>query len=350
MKRKDIRDVAIADLVKFIEKSGDKAFRAKQIHEWFWNKGARSFDALKNIPNSLINIFQEEFSFPVLEIQEIQKSSDGTAKFSFISHDKKLTEGVLIPSLKRVTACISTQVGCPLGCSFCATGKLGFERNLSAGEIFDQITLMQSYALENYQNPISNIVIMGMGEPMLNFDACSNAIQKLTSPTYKGMSPKRITLSTVGLCDGIYTLADKQLGVELAISLHCAIQSEREKLIPTAKLNTLSEISDALIYYHQKTDQRITIEYVLLKDVNDQALHSRSLAEFCKSIPVKINIIEFNPTEGIPFSKSDDKVRAEFAAYLESKNLIVNVRKSRGKDIAAACGQLAGKTIKTEGI
>lgn len=350
MKKIDIRDLGIADLAKFIEKNGDKAFRAKQIHEWFWNKGARQFDALKNIPNSLIDLLQEEFCFPTLEIHEIQKSTDGTAKFTFISEDKKLTEGVLIPSLKRVTACISVQVGCPLGCKFCATGQLGFDRNLSAGEIFDQITLMQSYALETYENPISNIVIMGMGEPLLNLDACTDAIQKLTSPMYKGMSPKRITLSTVGLCDGIYTLADKQLGIELAISLHSAIQNERERLIPVAKLNPLSEITDALIYYHQKTDQRVTIEYVLLKDVNDQAIHSKTLAEFCKSIPVKINIIEFNPTEGIPYSKSDDKVRAEFAAYLESKNLIVNVRKSRGKDIAAACGQLAGKIIKSEGI
>lgn len=350
MKKIDIRDLGIADLAKFIEKNGEKGFRVKQIHEWFWNKGARQFDDLKNIPKSLIDKLQEEFSFHALEIQEIQKSSDTTAKFSFISHDKKLTEGVLIPSLKRVTACISTQVGCPLGCSFCATGKLGFDRNLSAGEIFDQITLMQAYALENYQNPISNIVIMGMGEPMLNLEACSNAIQKLTSPLYKGMSPKRITLSTVGLCDGIYNLADKQLGIELAISLHSAIQSEREKLIPTAKLNPLSEITDALKYYHQKTNQRITIEYVLLKNVNDQAIHSRTLAEFCKSIPVKVNIIEFNPTEGIPYSKSDDKTRADFANYLESKNLIVNVRKSRGKDIAAACGQLAGKITKSDRI
>lgn len=350
MKKIDIRNLGIEDLTKFIEKNGDKAFRAKQIHEWFWNKGAPSFDALKNIPKSLIEKLIENFSFPVLEIHEIQKSTDGTAKFTFISEDKKLTEGVLIPSLKRVTACISTQVGCPLGCKFCATGQLGFDRNLSAGEIFDQITLMQSYALETYENPISNIVIMGMGEPLLNLDACTDAIQKLISPIYKGMSPKRITLSTVGLCDGIYTLADMQLGIELAISLHSAIQSERERLIPAAKLNPLSEITDALKYYHQKTDQRVTIEYVLLKDVNDQAIHSRTLAEFCKSIPVKINIIEFNPTAGIPYSKSDDKVRAEFAAFLESKNLIVNVRKSRGKDIAAACGQLAGKITKSDEI
>ena len=263
MKKIDIRNLGIEDLTKFIEKNGDKAFRAKQIHEWFWNKGARSFDALKNIPKSLIEKLIENFSFPVLEIHEIQKSTDGTAKFTFISEDKKLTEGVLIPSLKRVTACISTQVGCPLGCKFCATGQLGFDRNLSAGEIFDQITLMQSYALETYENPISNIVIMGMGEPLLNLDACTDAIQKLISPIYKGMSPKRITLSTVGLCDGIYTLADMQLGIELAISLHSAIQSERERLIPAAKLNPLSEITDALKYYHQKTDQRVTIEYVL---------------------------------------------------------------------------------------
>ncbi len=350
MKELDIREVELATLAQIIEDFGEKSFRAKQIHEWFWKKGARRFDELNNIPKLLVEKLQSEYFFHALEIHEIQKSVDGTAKFSFISHDKKITEGVLIPSQKRVTACISTQVGCPLKCSFCATGKLGFDRNLSTGEIFDQISLMSSFALETYQNPISNIVIMGMGEPLLNLDACTEAIRKLTNPLYKGMSPKRITLSTVGLCDGIYSLADKKIGVELAISLHSAIQSEREQIIPAARVNTLEEITNALKYYHQVTNQRITIEYVLLKEINDQAHHSRALAEFCKPFPVKINIIEYNHTQGIPFSKSDDSVRATFASFLESKNLIVNVRKSRGKDIAAACGQLANIIKNQEDI
>jgi 23S rRNA (adenine2503-C2)-methyltransferase len=340
----DIRETELSVLTNFIISTGDKAFRAKQIQEWIWKKGARSFAELKNIPKSLIEHLQKEYEFRALEISEIQESGDGTAKFSFISSDKKLTEGVLIPSKKRVTACISTQVGCPLRCQFCATGKLGFDRNLSAGEIFDQITLMSEYSNRHFQTAISNIVIMGMGEPFLNFEACSRFIKNLTSPEFKGMSPKRITLSSVGLCDGIYALADLQSGVEFALSLHCAVQTERELLIPVAKTNTLQDITKALKYYHQKTEQRITIEYVLLKDVNDQIKHAQALADFCKSIPVKINIIEFNPTEDISFSKSDEKTVLKFVEFLESKNLIVNVRKSRGKDIAAACGQLAGIT------
>jgi 23S rRNA (adenine2503-C2)-methyltransferase len=338
----DIREADLGTLTDFITSNGEKAFRAKQIQEWIWKKGVRKFAELKNIPKTLQESLEKEFEFSALDTYEIHKSVDGTAKFTFVSNDQKYTEGVLIPRKTRVTACISTQIGCPLRCGFCATGKLGFDRNLSVGEIFDQITLMSAYSLDNYQSSISNIVIMGMGEPFLNFEACSGFIKKLTSPEFKGMSPKRITLSSVGLCDGIYALADRQLGVEFALSLHCAIQSERELIIPVAKNNTLDEITKALKYYHQKTDQRITIEYVLLKEINDQIKHAQALSEFCKSFPVKINIIEYNPTEDIPFSKSDERNSIKFVEYLESKNLIVNVRKSRGKDIGAACGQLAG--------
>lgn len=341
MEKPDIRKIESSVLKSFLEKTGDKPFRTKQINEWLWKKGVRDFDSMKNLSSNLISELKKNFAFNVLRENEVLKSNDGTVKFSFKTHDHKITEGVLIPSGTRMTACISTQVGCPLGCSFCATGRLGFDRNLSHGEIFDQLSIIQEYSIKNNGQSLSNIVIMGMGEPMLNFDAVMKMINIITSSEYWGMSPKRITLSTVGLTKGIIALAEKNCGIELAVSLHCAIQEQREELIPIAFSNNLTSLTEALKYYHKKTNQRITLEYVLLKDVNDQMEHAIALAHFCKSFPVKVNIIEYNAVKEIDYKKSNKDTLSKFETFLTSKNILVNVRKSRGEDIAAACGQLA---------
>ncbi len=346
MNKKDIRKINDKELADFLLSVGEKTFRVKQINEWLWKKGIRDFDSMKNLPKKLIDEMKSKFSFEALKVGEVLKSTDGTVKFSFITIDKKITEGVLIPSGTRRTACISSQVGCPLACSFCATGQSGFERNLSFTEIFDEVSILQEYSIANDGTSLSNIVIMGMGEPMLNLEETIKMIDIVTSPNYWGMSPKRITLSTAGIIKGIYKLADLNMGVELAVSLHCAIQDQRLELMPAAFANPLGQLSDALKYYNKKTDQRITIEYVLLKNVNDKIEHAMALAQFCKSFPVKVNIIEYNAFSGLGFEKSTKDSLFKFEEFLSSKNIVVNVRKSRGEDIMAACGQLAAKNKK----
>jgi 23S rRNA (adenine2503-C2)-methyltransferase len=263
-------------------------------------------------------------------------------KFLFRLFDDVLIEGVLIPSQGRVTACLSSQAGCALKCSFCATGTLGFTRQLRFWEIIDQYTLMNRRALEVFDTHISNIVLMGMGEPLLNYEPVCKAIEIMTSPDGNGLSPSRITLSTVGIVEGIRKLADNGFKANLAVSLHIADNEKRSQLIPVNKTNSVHELQDALRYYVEKTNQRITIEYVLLHKINDSLEDAEKLCRFCKAFPVKINIIEYNAT-CISLSPALHEAKTAFIAYLESKNLIVNVRQSRGKDIAAACGQLVGK-------
>lgn len=347
MDRKNIRKIEDKELTAFLLDIGEKPYRLKQIHEWLWKKGVRDFDSMKNLPKKLIDELKNHFCFEELKAEQILVSSDGTVKFSFLTHDNKITEGVLIPSGSRRTACISTQVGCPLACSFCATGQSGFDRNLSFPEIFDELSIIKDYSIAVDGNSLSNIVIMGMGEPMLNLEATLKMIDTITSPNYWGMSPKRITLSTVGIIKGIYAFAEVNNGVELAVSLHNAIQEERLEIIPVAFANPIVQLSEALKYYYKKTGQRITIEYVLLKNVNDKIEHAEALAQFCKNFPVKVNIIEYNSTS-LRFKKSTNESLFIFEEFLKSKNIVVNVRKSRGEDIMAACGQLAAKNKKNK--
>lgn len=336
----DIRNISNGQLEDFLLSIGEKKFRAKQIWSWLWQKGVGSFDEMTNISAALREQLAAHFSFRRAEIAQEAQSRDNTAKFAFRYYDNALVEGVLIPSGDRVTACISSQVGCPLKCSFCATGSMGYIRNLHYSEIVDEYVLMDTRARELYGNGITNIVFMGMGEPLLNFDNVMTAIDKLTAKDGWGLSPTRITLSTAGIVKGIKALADRNFPCGLAVSLHSADPLIRSHIMPVTEHNTLHDLQAALVYYHQKTGERITFEYLLLSKVNDTRQDAEKLARYCRPFPVKINIIEYNETEDGLYHRSYPNQREEFIDYLKSCNMVVNVRQSRGQDIAAACGQL----------
>ena len=338
----DIRETSSEKLLEFLQSHNEKPFRAKQLHDWLWKKNAISFEEMYNIPKNLQEKLKSHFSFFQTNIEKEVVSFDKTIKFLFHLFDDEQIEGVLIPSQGRVTACVSSQVGCSLKCSFCATGMLGFRRHLRFWEIIDQYVLMNRRSLETFGTTISNIVFMGMGEPLLNYDNVLKAIETLTSPNGNALSPSRITLSTVGIIVGIKKLADDGFKANLAVSLHVADNEKRSQIIPVNQSNSIPELQNALRYYVEKTGQRITIEYVLLQNINDSLEDAEKLCHFCKAFPVKINVIEYNATD-TQFQSSIPEKKSAFVFHLESKNLIVNVRQSRGKDIAAACGQLAKK-------
>jgi len=339
----DIRNLSKDNLNDAVVGLGEKSFRTKQIWEWLWKKGARSFDEMKTLPLAFRNSLAEKYFIHPIAIDTLLKSDDKTAKIRFELVDGQKVEGVLIPSSTRTTACISSQSGCPLGCKFCATGQFGFHRNLTVGEIFDQVSILNDLSMTQFQKTLSNIVIMGMGEPFLNYDATLGAINHITSPDGMGMSPKRITLSTAGLVPEIIKFADADCGVQLAISLHSANQKYRESIMPIAKKYPISDLINALKYYYEKTKERITIEYLLMEGINDSLDDAHELATFCKNFPVKINLIAYNEVVGIDYKKPAPETITDFGAFLENRNLIVNIRRSRGNDIAAACGQLANQ-------
>ena len=326
----------------FVEK-GEKAFRAKQLYEWLWKKSARSFEEMTNLSIELRDKLQEEFEIPAVQVAEEQISEDQTIKNAFKLADGKITEGVLIPTPKRVTACISSQVGCSLSCKFCATGKLKLMRNINFDEIYDQVAIIKEQAEKHYNRPLSNIVYMGMGEPLLNYSQVLKSIERITAEDGLGMSPKRITVSTAGIAKLIKRLGDDQVKFNLAVSLHAANDEKRSKIMPINDQNNLEILAEALKYFYERTETRVTFEYIIFKDFNDEIQDAQELAEFCKHIPCKINIIEDNPIDDAEFQQASTKKVDAFAAFLESRNLIVNIRRSRGKDIDAACGQLANK-------
>jgi len=343
---RDITQVNADELKEKLEIKQD--FRIKQIFEWLWKKDAGNFDEFTNLPKALRDKLKEKFYIPELTPVDIKTAEDGTRKVAFRLTDNKVIEGVLIPSGNRVTACISSQVGCNVGCKFCATGKMGFYRNLSIGEIVFQVKKLNKLSEDFYGRHLTNIVFMGMGEPLLNYDNVIKASNIITQPEGIGMSPRRITLSTVGITDKIIQMVKDKVKFNLAVSLHSANEIIRASLIPVAKTHNLKKLQRAIFYFHKQTGNRITIEYLLMKDVNDRIEDAKELAEFCKAFPVKINLIEYNPVKGIPYKRPDNMRIEAFKALLESKNLIVNIRRSRGKDIDAACGQLATKILKKQ--
>lgn len=339
--KKDIRELSLNEIESFIAEIGEKKFRAKQVYEWIWKKCASSFDEMNNIPKLLRERLSSEFLFKnVICIYKVS-SVDGTHKFLFETCDGYSFEGVLIPSADRVTACISTQVGCQMGCAFCATGQLGFKRNLSSGEIFHQVFSLNSLSVEIFGAPLSNIVIMGMGEPLMNYDNTFAAIDHICSEQSLGMSPQRITMSTCGIAPQIKRLADDNIRFNLSISLHSAIDAKRNEIMPINRKYNLSELSDAIRYFHEKTGTRITYEYLMLGGVNDSIEDARALTRFTKVSPCKINIIEYNPHPGDSFKRTNNESLENFIRHIESCNIVVTIRKSKGSDIAAACGQLA---------
>jgi len=341
--KKDIRTFSLEEIKNFLSEKGEKPFRAKQVYEWLWQKSVRSFDGMSNLSRSLRELLKENFSINAAEIDFMQVSSDRTIKTTFKLYDGNVVEGVLIPTTTRMTACISSQVGCSLTCKFCATGKLERLRNLNADEIYDQVAQLRNLAIEKYEIPLSNIVYMGMGEPLLNYSNVMKSIERITSPDGLNISPQRITVSTAGIAKMMMKLADDGAKFNLALSLHAANDEKRSRIMPINETNSLEKLAEALQYFYEKTGTRPTFEYIILKDFNDKIEDARELAAFCKNVPCKVNVIEYNSIEDGEFQKAEDKNIKEFCDYLENRNIIVNLRRSRGKDIDAACGQLANK-------
>ncbi len=347
-KKIDIRQLTLEELTVYFTEIGEKAFRAKQVYEWLWKKSLTNFDDMSNLSLDLREKVKAKFEIRFLTIAESQKSKDKTIKSVFKLSDGAIVEGVLIPTAKRMTACVSVQVGCGLACSFCATGKLKRVRNLNPDEIYDQVVLIDKQAREEYGIPLSNIVYMGMGEPLLNYKNVLHSIDKITSKDGLGMSPKRITVSTAGIAKMINKLADDNVKFNLALSLHAANDIKRSSIMDINDSNTLEELAESLRNFHRKTGKRVTFEYIVFKGFNDEIKDAAELAIFCKNVPCKVNIIEYNSVDGGEFQQADFEKVDAFAAYLDSKNIIVNIRRSRGKDIDAACGQLANKNETVE--
>ena len=341
--KKDIRSLTLEEIIRFCTKHSLPKFRAKQIWEWLWKKRANSFEEITSLSKEMRELFSNDFTINAVKIHKAERSLDGTIKYSFQLHDKLLVEGVLIPSQKRLTACVSSQVGCSLACDFCATGTLKLERNLVSAEIYDQVYILNEEAISNFGRPLSNIVYMGMGEPLLNYKAVLNSIELITTEQGLGMSPKRITVSTAGISKMIKTLADDDVKFNLAISLHSAANNKRDILMPVNKKINLAKLKEAIRYFYDKTGSRVTYEYILFKNLNDSIEDAKQLIQFTKISACKINLIEYNPVDNLPYEKSSNKATERFIKYLEGQNIIVNLRKSKGKDIAAACGQLANK-------
>jgi 23S rRNA (adenine2503-C2)-methyltransferase len=352
MAKKEIRKIKPDELSAWLQSQGEKPFRSKQIQNWLWQQGVKNFEAMENLPKTLRQKLEEHFAIHQLQISASQKSNDGTIKTAFKLYDGNVVEGVLIPAGQRMTACISSQVGCSLTCKFCATGYMDRVRNLEPYEIFDQARTIARIAEQEYQNPLSNIVMMGMGEPLLNYANVLEGINRIISPEGMGWSPKRITLSTAGIAKMIKKLAEDKVKFNLALSLHAANDEKRNQIMPINETNTLEALKESLRYFYQKTKNEITFEYIAFQGFNDGLDDGRELARFAKSIgaQIKINIIEYNPISEAAFvNTSVDRLEA-FKKFLEAQGMIVNIRRSRGKDIDAACGQLANKHKEGEGV
>ncbi len=343
--QRDIRLLSLTELGEQLLEAGEQKFRAKQIWQWIWQKGARSFEEMTNLSVELRQFLSLHYEMKPIKTEKIQLSSDGTIKTRFQLHDGHFIESVLIPvpNDNRYTVCVSCQVGCSLTCKFCATGKMKRVRNLDPGEIVDQVVEVNKQCLEHFDHPLTNIVYMGMGEPLLTYQNVMKSIERITSPDGLGMSPKRITVSTAGIAKMIHKLAEDQVKFNLALSLHAANDTKRNDIMPINEQNSLQVLMEALDAFYQQTGNRITYEYIALNGFNDTLEDAAQLLKLCRRFPVKLNIIEYNPIEGEVFSKSDDSVINQFAAYLAEKGVAVTLRRSRGKDIDAACGQLANK-------
>jgi 23S rRNA (adenine2503-C2)-methyltransferase len=341
--KRDIRKLKPDELKNFFVEHGDKPFRAVQVDEWLWKKSAKSFDQMTNLSVATRELLKEHFSINHIHVDKMQRSSDGTIKNAVALHDGLIVESVLIPAEKRITACVSSQVGCSLACKFCATAKLKRQRNLSADEIYDQVVAIKEQAELFFNRPLTNIVFMGMGEPLLNYSNVTAAIEKITSPKGLGMAMKRITVSTVGISKMIMKMADDGVKFNLAVSLHSALDKTRSSIMPINDSNPLNELAESLRYWYQKTKRKVTYEYVVWKGVNDNEEAAQALLKFCKVIPSKVNLIEYNPIGDGEFQQADDKVLNMYMHLLEQNGITTRIRKSRGKDIDAACGQLANK-------
>lgn len=343
VKKVDVRSLSLDQLKAKLQELGEQAFRAKQVYEWLWQKSCTQFDNMTNLSKSLRDKLKEHYVINAVSIDKSQYSADKTIKSTFKLFDGNIIEGVLIPAPERMTACVSSQVGCSLTCKFCATGYMERKRNLTADEIYDQVVLINRQAEENYQLPLSNIVYMGMGEPLLNYANVLRSVDRLCAPDGLNMAAKRITVSTAGIAKMIKKLGDDNVKFNLALSLHAANDSKRNEIMPINEQNSLTALAEALKYYFAKTKNPVTYEYIVFNNFNDELADAAELAAFCKHLPCKVNIIEYNPISFADFENAEGDKIDRFAAYLRKKGIITNVRRSRGKDIDAACGQLAVK-------
>ncbi len=342
-KKKDIRALSKEELRQFFKENGDQAFRGNQVYEWLWNKACYNFNDMTNLSKSTREMLEENFVINHIKVDQMQRSKDGTIKNAVQLHDGFTVESVLIPTFSRTTACVSSQVGCSLDCKFCATAQLKRMRNLNADEIYDQVVAIDKESKLYNGIPLSNIVYMGMGEPLMNYNNVLASIEKITSPEGLGMSPRRITVSTSGVPKMIKRMADDQVKFNLAVSLHSARNEVRTQIMPFNKTFPLEDLRDALLYWYEKTGKRVTYEYIVWKGINDQQEDINALVEFCQYIPCKVNIIEYNSIDDDQFEQGSDQVVAQYMNQLEKNGITATLRHSRGKDIDAACGQLANK-------
>jgi 23S rRNA (adenine2503-C2)-methyltransferase len=343
IEKKDIRAVSKEQLREFFVTSGDKAFRGNQVYEWLWSKGAHSFEDMTNISIETRAMLESNFVINHIKVDTMQRSEDGTVKNAVRLHDGLVVESVLIPTNTRTTACVSSQVGCSLDCSFCATSKLKRMRNLEPGEIYDQVLAIDKESRLYHNHPLSNVVFMGMGEPLMNYNNMMKAIDMITSPEGLGMSPKRIMVSTSGVPKMIKKMADDDVKFKLAVSLHSGIDEIRARIMPFSAKFPLADLRESLEYWYKKTKSKISYEYVVWKDINDNQESIDALVKFCKYVPCKVNLIEYNPIDDGEFQQASEEATNAYIKALEANSIVVKVRRSRGKDIDAACGQLANK-------
>lgn len=344
IEKRDIRKLKLEELKEFFVQHGEKPFRAQQAFEWLWKKGAKDFDQMTNLSIPTRDLMKTHFTINFIKVDKMQRSADGTIKNAVMLHDGLIVESVLIPSEKRITACVSSQVGCSLACKFCATARLKRMRNLNADEIFDQVVAIQQQCESFFGRPLTNIVFMGMGEPLLNYSNVMTAIEKITSPIGLNMASRRLTVSTVGLAKMIIKMADDDVKFNLAVSLHSALNHVRSSIMPINDTNSLEDLGASLTYWYAKTKRKVTYEYVVWKGINDSEEHAQALLKFCKIIPCKVNLIEYNPIDDGEFQQASEKSLAMYMDLLERNGITTRIRKSRGKDIDAACGQLANKS------
>ena len=344
IKKKDIRALTKNQLRDFFVSNRDKAFRGNQVYEWLWQKSAHSCEDMTNISLKTREMLESNFVINHIRVDQMQRSEDGTIKNAVRLHDDLIVESVLIPTASRTTACVSSQVGCSLDCKFCATARLKRMRNLNPDEIYDQVVAIDNESRLYHDRPLSNIVFMGMGEPLMNYKNVIKAIDKITSDEGLGMSPKRIVVSTSGVPKMIKKMADDAVKFKLAVSLHSAIDEVRTSIMPFNATFPLNDLREALEYWYSKTKNRITYEYVVWEGINDQRKDVDALVEFCKFAPSKVNLIEYNPIDDGMFQQANSKAIDMYVKVLEANNITVTVRRSRGKDIDAACGQLANKS------
>ena len=341
--KNDIRSLTLDELTSFFQKNDMPSYKAKQVYEWLWKKSCLSFDEMTNISLETRKLLKNKFVINHINIDRFQKSNDGTIKNAIALFDDLFVESVLIPTKNRTTACVSSQVGCSLDCEFCATSKMDRIRNLNPDEIYDQVATINSQSLNYYGKPLSNIVFMGMGEPLLNYNNVIKGIKKITSKDGLGMSPKRITVSTSGISKMIIKMADDNVKFNLAVSLHSAIEKTRNEIMPFTKKFPLNDLKQAIKHWYSKTKKIVTYEYIVWNNINDDDEHINALVDFCKFSPSKVNLIEYNSTENSLFNSASDNIIDRYIDALEKNKIPVTIRKSRGKDIDAACGQLANK-------